>query len=362
MNRMLVTGLALGTEAGVCQACNFDYTWLINYPSILVWADKIMITKNIWDSVIDEKWPEPRGLAKCFKMIFEIAKSEGIIEIIDPSLVFTDKTREKIYVQIEEDLKLFKKHFPQKISTQKLGEKENSPTEIIIDGIGYCEPSIWSIYGGLILAKALKANCLFDNWVMHYCRYKFGIKNFPIEGDIGKIESFKKVFDSSIPNTSLIPFYAIEKSGKCALCKYEIKCEDTYLGSLESELRKILEWRNYDEINQLKNLVEKIIKEQYKTKDLIDPNDVITNFNDKKKKIRKNIYNVFPKVKRWANIATMISIPISAVGIATGNAIITVAGVSIAGFSGLTKEQIKLLENKYRWITFLPSLAENKKS
>ena len=58
----------------------------------------------------------------------------------------------------------------------------------------------------------------------------------------------------------------------------------------------------------------------------------------------------------------MISIPISAVGIATGNAIITVAGLSIAGFSGLTKEQIKLLENMHRWITFLPSLVENKKS
>jgi len=62
-----------------------------------------------------------------------------------------------------------------------------------------------------------------------------------------------------------------------------------------------------------------VIKEQYKTKDLIDPNDVITNFNDKKKKIRKNIYTVFPKVKRWANIATMISIPISVFGVATGN-------------------------------------------
>jgi len=196
---------------------------------------------------------------------------------------------------------------------------------------------------------------------MHYCRYKFGIKNLPIEGDIGKIESFKKIFDSSIPNTSIIPFYATAKSGKCALCKHEIKCKDTYLKSLESELKKILEWRNYDEINQLKNLVEKVIKEQYKTKDLIDPNDVITNFNDKKKKIRKNIYSVFPKVKRWANIATMISIPISVFGVATGNAIMTIAGVSLAGFSGFTKEQIHLLENKYRWITFLPSLVENKK-
>lgn len=104
-----------------------------------------------------------------------------------------------------------------------------------------------------------------------------------------------------------------------------------------------------------------MIKEQYKTKDLIDPNDVITNFNDKKKKIRKNIYTVFPKVKRWANIATMISIPISVFGVATGNAIMTIAGFSLAGFSRFTKEQIHLLENKYRWITFLPSLVENKK-
>jgi len=68
------------------------------------------------------------------------------------------------------------------------------------------------------------------------------------------------------------------------LCKYKIKYKETYLRSLKSELKKVLEWRNYYEINQLKNLVEKVIKEQYKTKDLIDLNDVITNFNDKKRK------------------------------------------------------------------------------
>ena len=68
------------------------------------------------------------------------------------------------------------------------------------------------------------------------------------------------------------------------MCKYKIKYKETYLRSLKSELKKVLEWRNYYEINQLKNLVEKVIKEQYKTKDLIDLNDVITNFNDKKRK------------------------------------------------------------------------------
>jgi len=57
----------------------------------------------------------------------------------------------------------------------------------------------------------------------------------------------------------------------------------------------------------------------------------------------------------------MILIPISVFGVATGNAIMTITGVSLAGFSGFIKEQIQLLENKYRWITFLPSLVENKK-
>ena len=49
MNKVMITGLALGLETKACQACNFDFEWLLRYPSVLVWADKIVVTKGIWD-------------------------------------------------------------------------------------------------------------------------------------------------------------------------------------------------------------------------------------------------------------------------------------------------------------------------
>ena len=51
MNKVLVTGLALGFDSGLCSACNFDFDWLLNYSSILLWVDKIYIAQKIWDVV-----------------------------------------------------------------------------------------------------------------------------------------------------------------------------------------------------------------------------------------------------------------------------------------------------------------------
>jgi hypothetical protein len=34
MIRVLVTGLAVGTDVGLCGACNYDFEWLFRYPSV----------------------------------------------------------------------------------------------------------------------------------------------------------------------------------------------------------------------------------------------------------------------------------------------------------------------------------------
>lgn len=33
MNKIFVTGLAIGNEIGTCDFCNFDFSWLITNPS-----------------------------------------------------------------------------------------------------------------------------------------------------------------------------------------------------------------------------------------------------------------------------------------------------------------------------------------
>ena len=73
MNKLLVTGLALGKKFGTCQVCNFDFEWLLHYPSVLVWADKILVADTIWDTVSQGGYPgDSKELASSLQLIFDI--------------------------------------------------------------------------------------------------------------------------------------------------------------------------------------------------------------------------------------------------------------------------------------------------
>ena len=39
----MMTGLALGKDVGVCDACNTNVEWIMSYPSTLLWADKFCL-------------------------------------------------------------------------------------------------------------------------------------------------------------------------------------------------------------------------------------------------------------------------------------------------------------------------------
>ncbi len=50
MNKILLTGLALGKDIGLCPVCNYDFEWLLNNPSSLLWADKIIVPETIYQT------------------------------------------------------------------------------------------------------------------------------------------------------------------------------------------------------------------------------------------------------------------------------------------------------------------------
>ncbi|NVM56007.1 MAG: hypothetical protein HWN66_20080 [Candidatus Helarchaeota archaeon] len=361
MNRLLVTGLGPGYDLGVCSVCNADLDWIMQYPSILLWADKIIFTPAIWDSIQKER-SETKEAAKCFKLIFDIAETNGIIEISNPSEIFDDSLEDMIDAQIEKDINSLKIIFPEKVKEKHIGKtKDVDLTETIIDGIGYCPPYIWAIYANIILARMWNANCLFNEHSLHFCRYKFGISGFPQEVDVGLKQSFATLFKSFLPNDTIIPKYVFADKNKCKQCKSEQKCNDTYLIELEKKVLELFKWREYDELQQVKSVINTIADKHAKSNGLIVPDEVINDFNKEKKKIQKRIRSVFPKVRRWVNITTVLSIPIAVVGLATSNPLITLTGATTVGVSQAAKELIEFLKNKYRWVGFIPENIDTTK-
>jgi len=353
VNKVLVTGLAIGQEADVCQVCNYDLDWLVRYPSVLIWADKIIVPKAIWEAASSglypgsEQYPE---LSKSIKLIFEIARGEEIIDVRDPTSMISPVVKDEIGDQVEKDREQLAKLFPEQIT---LGDDEKVPGQLFVNGIEYCWPRIWTIYASFVLARAWDAHCLFSEKNLGYCKYKFGLSGFTPGTEMGKIEGFHTVFNSYVPNEMILPEYATTSRELCSKCAREQSCKDSYLIQLEKNVKEVLQWRDYDEIQQLKEITNQIVEKRAKAGGVIDPADIRNDLEKQQNKLRRRLRLVFPKVRRWSNITTVLSIPVALAGFAAGSPLITITGGSLAGLSQATKKVIEVLSSKYSWVGFV---------
>ena len=210
MNRVLVTGLALGREVGVCDVCNFDFSWILNRPSVLLWTDKILVTETIWDTVSQAAYPrDNEEVAESLRLVFDIGRREKIIEVVKCSDFMTTDLKDDIDEQVEKDRILLARFFPTHVT---MGNEEKVPGQIFIDGVEYCAPNLWTIYAAFFLSRVLDAHCLFDNRVLNLCKYKFGLANFPTSADPGITETFQSVFHAYIPNCNIFETVAAIQS------------------------------------------------------------------------------------------------------------------------------------------------------
>jgi len=353
MNKVFVTGLSINHDFNSCGPCNFDFEWLLRYPAVLLWADKILVSKATWNFIQEATYPDPDELAKSIKLIFQIAAEKDMIEIVDPTEVLSKEFDQLIINQIETDIPLLLKTFPEHVSLRD-DEKDDSHTFLKIAGIDYCFPQISAVYTSLTLARFWNANCLFDSSSFNLLRFKFGISGPPKEGDIGFMQAFSSIFNTKLPNELQLPKYAFNQDNKCSKCKNDKSCKKSYLGKLEKDTKDFLKWRDFDEILQMREVLSSIIQNKLLIGDAIDPEDVALEFEAVQSKYYKMITSLFPRISRWANISTIVSTPLVVAGLAVQNPILTVTGATLAGISKITEESIKILTSKHRWVTFKP--------
>lgn len=344
-NNVLVTGLGIGVELDICGACNSDFSWLINNPSNLLWADKIYISSEIWKSANSEYYKNENKLQKAISLILNIVSSEGLIEIFNPSDIFSPSYKTLLDKKVDSDLDFLKKN-----SLIKYPDDENDHT-FDINGQSYCIPQISTLYLSLDLADHLNANCLFDDKSLNYFSF-MDQETKKIKQDYQYAHAFKDLINSKVPNQLIDHNYAFNSEKQCTSCQKESTCKDTYLIDIEKSTNSMLNYRNYDELHQLKNILEEIKKSANKSESINDLEDIKKVFEHKAKKINKNINKAFPRIERWSELITMVSIPTALISGATGNVGISVVSASLAATSKLSQSYISYYKNKHNWIGF----------
>jgi hypothetical protein len=355
VNRLLVTGLGLDDPEGAgCVACNYDLSWLIDYPSVLLWADKIILTQRIQDTINSGSYPSGQlynkniEFAQAIKLVFELLEEEGLVEIKDPWEVVPHGFSGPVFEQVESDRQLLSKEFPNNVV---LGEDEKVPGQFFIDGHEYCSVFVASIYTSLILSRAWNASCLFNPAVFNYCKFKFGVPSLVQEGRMAEIAAFHQIFQMYLPDEQLFPDYVL--TDECPECEHEDECSKTYLSKLEKNLKAYLRYRDYDELHQIRAIINRIARTRNEYQDILNPGGIISEFKEEERKIFRRVNLLFPKVRRWTNTTTMLSIPLVIAGVSSGSTLLTTFGAATTGLSQLSKEFIDLLSSKYRWIGFI---------
>jgi uncharacterized membrane protein len=347
---VLVTGLWMGGDEEYCKVCNYDVSWLFNNPSTLIWADKIILTPFIKDVIDKELYPpDEKMLSSTIRKVFELAEEYNLIEVRNPNSIITEKMWQKIDEEVDFDRMLLAKLYPDRV---KIGNDEKVPGQIFIQGEGYCAPRISSIYISLILAKAWNARCLFDDHVLNYCRYKFGLSTVN-KHNLGTTPNpFDTIFNIALPKINPYPNYIFHHQRLCKNCSKEERCSKTYLNELEDNLSKYLAIREYDEIAQLKATISKIIKCLEKTGE-VNHDTVVREFKAEERRITRTMRKTFPKIHRWTSIALIASAPAMILGAFTGLPTISSISASLLGLSQMISGYVKYMESKYKWIGFI---------
>lgn len=353
MNKILVSGLAIGNNIGACDVCNFDFEWIIKNPSALLWIDKLLVPDTIWETIINKRTTENLKLNEGLKLLFELMDENKLIEIIKPQDYINQELANQLFEQIDKDRVILNQMFPE---TVKLGEHEKCPGEMFINKYHYCSSYIWHIYATLFMAKHLNAQVMYTPETLNYCKYKFGASNSQIPNANFKTDILTNVFSTLVPVNNIFADFTFRSKEYCIECNRIGVCETNYLNETEKNIYKIFEMREADELYKVRDVLSKIVDCQAEKQGIIPLEDsklILEQYKNEAKDINKMMKKAFPKVERFANLATLITLPICIGGFITGNPIVgSTAGV-ISACSSSAKSIIGLLKENYSWVGFI---------
>lgn len=352
MKKILQTGLAFGIENGSCSACNLNYSWLFNSPSNLLWVDKIVVTKPIWDILMQDSPIEKvnnqgmkafgNEIQKTMKLVYEILNSVNLIEVIQSNDI-SEEDSSLIYAQIDDDINLLKYH----------GFVNNEDDHMYsIANHEYCIPMLWSLYASLLFSR--KENCSFslEDSDLSYLNTLLPIK-LGYDFSIGKKSSaINNILEMFLPEVQIWTEFLYENKERCQLCNNYKKCDDSYLITIENRLFNLLEQREHDEIKEFCKILDSICDKRFKDAYEIVPLDLLRELNIEKVKVQRKLNRVYKKVNQWSKIVGTISAGLSLGAFFNYPEITAIGGVGI--FASQTTEKINnYFLDKYNWVNFV---------
>ena len=121
----------------------------------------------------------------------------------------------------------------------------------------------------------------------------------------------------------------------------------------------MFKWREYDELQQAKEEINKIISLKNDISSQKDIDDVIKEFKGRQDKINRNINKRFPKIERWTKMTTVLATPITIASAISGNIPLTIGGAVATGVAQATDNLLEIYKSKNNWVGFVNDMMND---
>jgi hypothetical protein len=344
-NKVMITGLGLGQDIGLCDVCNFDISWLVNNPTNILWADEILFANSFMNSLTG---PSENKQEKATKFVFEQLEYYGFLKRYSVKDYINADMAKLIEKQVENDISTIL----EKDSRCKMKDDHF----LVMEGQEYCGPVLGTIYASIILSRMLNANCIYDKNTKYFIEKKLDLYSLNIiEPESNKV--FNELFQIFLPETPIFPIYFYCSDEKCNECKRRELCKKNLEYDIEQNIKNIVEVRNRDEFYQFREFINK-----YNEKTSIQEKEIkdyVAEVNKDIRRIKIRINKNFPQYKRIINLISLISVPISIAGTFLSQPVLSIAPLISTGIAQCTNLLIENYSSKNNWITFI---NEKKKS
>lgn len=336
---ILLTGLALGNDSGLCPCSNLHTEWLFSNPQDLLWVDNVVVTRREKE-IIHAYEHSKRPYDKAVWLIFQYLNQSGTIQIIDDSII-TESDVKNIKQQVVDDIGL--------ICPEYLEGEEHT---FLYQNHHYCQPALQALYAGICLSFKLGTTISLDSMELDYFRSLFALK-YNAKSKAGKNIFMGELLKSYLPEIELGHHFLYESSHKeCGICAKEKDCKTNYLSQIEQQIKQVILYRERDEVRQLCEMIDEVIDKDYSTATMKDIELYKKQIEEIAYAKQQKMRRAFREYDKWKPLVTCASVGLTIAGLA-GKTELGIAGVGLGVFEKLLSQYAESMRKKNSWVNLV---------
>ena len=320
--RFLLEGPGCVCNGGAANLLSME--WLTEYPSILLWADSVVVSQTDYDYVCSGSFcRDDEALGTTYALFFERLKSEGLITTFDPEKVIPRISAKSVESLVASDLDRFGS-----ISEEDAMGKI-APSMIETCAGPLCGVALENIYMNLLASRMLGCSCLMDRGKAEYVHERF---NRRVSTDQGAPKAFKQLYTVLMPELNPRNTYHLfcEESIRTE-CIHGNDCEKQIAVNTNRFIDNVLLLKSKPEIRGLSSLIERIESDNPDA----DSSTVVRAVLHDIAKAQEKLQSAYPNTQRWTRIVGEASLFAASAALASPVAELATPLAAAIGVGGL---------------------------